>query len=101
MSDDPPKQEEISSVDKEKRAVALQYDKGEDIAPRVTATGKGSIAEQIIAIAEENGITIRQDKELTEILSVLEVDSVIPLEAYAAVAEILSYIYRTNANSRK
>lgn len=87
--------------DPKKKAVALGYDRDEDDAPRVVATGEGHIARQIIAIAEENGIHVRKDKELVEILSHLEIDSVIPLEAYTAVAEILSYVYRVNAGLKE
>ena len=80
------------------KAVALGYDMQEDDAPKVVATGEGHIAQQIIAIAQEHGIHVRKDKELVEILSHLEVDTIIPLEAYTAVAEILSYVYRVNSD---
>jgi len=81
------------NFDKEQKAVALGYDKDVDPAPKVLASGQGYLAEQIVKIAKENGVEIRKDSSLVEILSVLEVDSFIPLDAYAAVAEILSYIY--------
>ncbi len=64
-------------------------------APRVIATGEGFIAEQIVRIALDNGITVHKDSDLVEILSKLDIDALIPVEAFAAVAEILSYIYRT------
>ena len=51
-----------------------------------TASGKGAIAEQILAIAFERGIKVRKDAELVEILSLIDVDSPIPLEAFTAVA---------------
>lgn len=82
---------------KELLAVALQYDSANDSAPKISAKGKDLIAEQIIKIAQENGIEIHKDKDLAEILSVLELDSYIPIEAYAAVAEILAYAYKANA----
>ena len=92
-------------MDEEKKknllAIALQYQDGVDEAPRVIAKGMDFIAEQIIALAKEHGIEIHEDKDLAEILSVLELDSYIPIEAYMAVAEILSYIYKSNALSRK
>lgn len=78
------------------KAAAIQYDRGGDQAPRVTASGRGAIAEQILAIAFERGIKVRADAELVEVLSLLEVDSPIPLEAFAAVAEILAYVYQVN-----
>lgn len=87
-------------ADKEKEnllAIALKYDSDLDEAPRITAKGKDFIAARILEVARENGIEIHKDKDLAEILSVLDVDSYIPIEAYVAVAEILSYIYKANA----
>jgi flagellar biosynthesis protein len=78
--------------DKQK-AVALGYDISKDLAPKVMAKGEGDIAKQIIKVALENGIEIREDKNLVEILSALELDEFIPLEAYQAVADILKYVY--------
>ncbi len=75
------------------KAVALGYEMGKDQAPKVLAKGEGEMALQIIKIAKEHGIEIREDSNLVEILSALELDEFIPLEAYAAVAEILRYIY--------
>lgn len=79
------------------KAVALGYDKQEDAAPRILATGRGAVADQILALAFAHGVRVRKDEDLIEVLSKLEVDSVIPVEAFAAVAEILSYVYRYNA----
>jgi flagellar biosynthesis protein len=83
------------------QAVALKYEAGKDEAPRITATGQGHIAEQILQIAFAHGVKVREDAPLVEILSMLEVDSLIPLEAYAAVAEILSYVYKANAQEAR
>ncbi len=82
--------------DKKKLAVALSYESGKDPAPKIAAKGKGYIAEQIIALAKEHGIEIREDTDLAVLLSKLDIDTFIPIEAYAAVAEILSYIYKAN-----
>ena len=79
-----------------KVAVALQYDAAEDNAPRITATGKGKVAEQILNIAFEQGVKVREDADLVQVLGVLEVDSVIPNEVLASVMEILSYVYQAN-----
>lgn len=78
------------------KAVAIEYERGVDDAPRVTASGKGAIAEQILRIAFDRGIKVREDAELVEILSLVEVDSPIPLEAFTAVAEILAFVYQAN-----
>lgn len=88
-----PEKSEIPTILK---AAAIEYEKGSEQAPRVTASGKGLIAEQILALAFERGIKVREDAELVEILSLIEVDSPIPLEAFAAVAEILAYVYQAN-----
>ncbi len=82
-------------------AVALKYDKGKDPAPRVVAKGKGTIAEQIVKVAEEHGIHVQEDAALVEILEKLDIDTIIPLEAYAAVAEILNYVYKANAQAKQ
>jgi flagellar biosynthesis protein len=81
-------------------AIALDYKREGRVdpkaGPRVAATGRGAVAEQILQIAFERGIPVREDPDLAQILSTLEVDSVIPVDALAAVAEILSYLYRLN-----
>jgi flagellar biosynthesis protein len=78
-------------------AVALSYDPQSGESPTVVATGKGAVAEQILNIAFANGIKVRKDSELVEVLSLLDVDSPIPIEAFSAVAEILAYVYKANA----
>jgi len=62
----------------------------------VIASGRGAVAEQILQIAFERGVKVRSDSDLAEILSVVEVDSEIPLAALAGVAEILRYLYQTD-----
>jgi flagellar biosynthesis protein len=85
-----------SAGDEKKRtqAVALGYDPGKDIAPRVLASGQGVIAEQIIATAKANGIIVREDPLLAVALANVEIDTFIPPELYALVAEVLAYAYR-------
>ena len=78
-------------------AVALEYNELKGDAPIITASGKGSVAEQIINLAFAHGVKVREDAELVQVLEMLEVDSVIPVEAFAAVAEILAYVYKANA----
>jgi flagellar biosynthesis protein len=85
------------NFDVNKLAVALAYDRDKDPAPKIAAKGRGYLAEQILKLAHENGVEIREDADLARLLSKLDVDALIPLEAYAAVAEILSYIYKANA----
>lgn len=77
-------------------AVALGYDQEKHNAPVVLAKGQGPIAEKIIQIALDEGIEIRQDADLLQILKAVDIDAEIPVEAFAAVAEIISYIYQQN-----
>lgn len=93
-SDEPDK-----PADKDKLAVALTYKREQDDAPRLTAKGKGLVAEKIIELARQHNIEIRTDADLAQLLSKLDIDMPIPLEAYAAVAEILAYIYKANAKA--
>ncbi|OIP46935.1 MAG: FhlB domain-containing protein [Desulfobacterales bacterium CG2_30_60_27] len=81
---------------KMKKAVALRYDTDKDAAPRVIGKGMGELAERIIALAREYNIPIREDADLVEILSRLNLNAQIPPETYLLVAEILAFIYRTN-----
>lgn len=85
---------------KDKLAIALAYERGQDEAPVVAAKGKGYLAEQILKIAHEHGVEVREDADLVTLLSKLDIGEPIPVEAYAAVAEILSYIYRANASMK-
>jgi flagellar biosynthesis protein len=77
-----------------KTAVALGYDPGKDNAPRVLASGKGHIAEQILAIAKQHQLPIRDDPILAEALSQVDLNQVIPAELYAVVAEVFAFVYR-------
>lgn len=77
-------------------AVALEYDPAKAGLPKVVASGRGSIAEQILNVAFANGIKVREDADLVEILAAIDVDTEIPLEAIVTVAEILAYVYRAN-----
>jgi flagellar biosynthesis protein len=83
-------------MDKSPKAVALKYDQKKDNAPRVIAKGRGDIAEKIIAVAREHNVPLCEDKNLTQILEALDLETEIPPELYRAVAEVLAFIYRLN-----
>ena len=78
-------------------AVALSFnpDQG-DAAPKVVASGRGATAQTILERAFENGVKVREDADLAELLAAVDIDSLIPLEAFMAVAEILAYVYQAN-----
>lgn len=77
-------------------AIALSHDIDSGTAPTVVAKGYGEMAEKILDLAFRNDVKVRTDPDLAQILEVVEVDCEIPLEAFAAVAEILTYVYRAN-----
>lgn len=79
------------------QAVALQYDQELMTAPTIIAKGRGSIAERILALAEEHGIPVKQDPVLSEALNQLDLGDQIPAELYRVVAEILVFIMQTDA----
>ena len=66
--------------------------------PKVLAKGFGVVAEKILRLAFDNDVKVRTDPDLVEILSAVEVDCEIPIEALAAVSEILSYVYKEAEN---
>ncbi|OAN50228.1 flagellar protein FhlB [Paramagnetospirillum marisnigri] len=80
-------------------AVALQHDPDRPDLPTVTASGRGAVAEQILNLAFAHGVKVRTDPDLAEVLAAVEVDTVIPVEAFVAVAEILAYVYRANGRA--
>ncbi len=85
-------------TEKRPKAVALAYEPGRHRAPVVVAKGMGEIAARIMAIAREHGIPIHEDADLVEILSKLDIHREIPPETYVVVAEILAFLYQSNAS---
>ena len=88
-------------ADEPKMAAAIRYDAAKDDAPRLTAKGKGHVAERIIELARRHDIPIRSDRALIQILSKLDLDQQIPPELYRAVAEILAFVYQANEKYRE
>lgn len=84
-----------------KKAVALNYDIDIDSAPKITAKGKGELANNIIKIAQDNDIPIKKDEDLVELLSAIDIDKEIPDSMYKAVSEIFSFIYDLTTLQRK
>ncbi len=81
---------------KRKKAIALKYDQEKSIAPRVIAKGQGFLAEKIITEAANNKVHIREDEQLADYLSGLDLFQEIPPELYSVVAEILAFVYRAD-----
>ena len=81
-----------------KSVVSLKYKKGYDSAPKITAKGKGWVAEKIIKMAHENNIPIREDRDLLNLLSEIDVGQEVPESLYKVVAELLAWVYQLNQN---
>ena len=81
----------MAQVDRNKTAVALEYEPGEQ-APKVIATGKGALAERIIDVAKEANVPVHKDAKLAESLSILDIGEFIPPELYSIVAEVLVFV---------
>jgi len=79
-----------------KQAVALSYAGEKASAPVVKAKGKGATAERIVDIAKQHGVPVHEDAALVEMLAKLDLDQEIPPELYQLVAEVLSFVYRTD-----
>ncbi len=80
-----------------REAVGLRYEGDESSAPRVIARGRGELAERILAVAEEHGVPVRRDPDLLQLLAVSQVGDEIPTEVYGAVAQLISFLWRLNA----
>ncbi len=98
MSKQPPKS---PSPERQPVAVALSHDGKSHSLPKIVASGRGKLAEQILELAFQNGVRVREDAELAEILAQLDIDSDIPGEAVIAVAEILARVYAANQQHDK
>ena len=85
-----------SSLPRRPLAVALHYTMGSETLPQIVASGHGAVAEQILQLAFANGVKVREDADLAEILAAVDINSEIPVEALVAVAEILARVYRAN-----
>lgn len=107
MKDDPPdnhiSKNRANSVPNRVKvpvAAAIQNDPTTSDLPRIIAAGRGKWAEEILELAFKNGIKVREDPALAEILTSIELDSPIPTEAIMAVAEILAYVYEADGKGR-
>lgn len=88
--------------DRSRRATALRYDlHGGGTAPKVTATGRGLVADRIVEEAEKAGVPVRRDDALAAALAGLELGHEIPEELWVAVAEALAWAYALDVKARR
>jgi flagellar biosynthetic protein FlhB len=76
-------------------AVAIQYDPLEMAAPVVVAKGAGVVAQRIRRLGLEHNIPIVERKPLAQLLyKNVDIGKPVPTDSYAAVAEVLAYVYQ-------
>lgn len=76
-----------------REAAALKYEAGTDRAPRVTALGRGYMADRMVKEAERTNVKVVKDDQLAHTLHRLSVGDEIPEALYRVVAEILVLVY--------
>ena len=82
-------------------AVALNYEPGM-AAPTVVTKGVDLLAQKIKQIAQENGVTVMENKPLAQALyKSVEIGDTIPMQLYQAVAEVLVVVFRAQAELRE
>ncbi|MEG0036194.1 MAG: EscU/YscU/HrcU family type III secretion system export apparatus switch protein, partial [Oscillospiraceae bacterium] len=82
-------------------AVAIKYDQNINRAPMVVAKGQDSLALKIIAVAEENGVYVTENRPLARALyETVDIDGEIPERFYKAIAEVLAFVYSLRKKDR-
>lgn len=82
-------------------AVALKYSDGARGAPQVVAKGSGEVAARIRALAQENKVALLEAPALARALHKhTEIGDEIPEALYAAVAEVLAYVFQLRSFSK-
>ena len=82
-------------------SIALKYDAAIGGAPKLVAKGIDEMAMHIRTIAKENDVEIIQSAALARSLYyTAEVDQDIPEELYAAVAQVLAFIFQLNEHKK-
>lgn len=90
----------MTEYSEEKRAAALRFRPGEDHAPRVVASGRGVVADEIIARAEEAQVPVLKQSELAGFLLDLPVGTEIPENLYRAVSVVFARLLQLEGNDK-
>lgn len=97
-SDHTPSYGPVKQSGQQSVAVAIAADESNpDSLPQIIASGRGTLAQEILDIAFANNINVREDADLAQLLAKLELDTPIPSEAIIIVAEIMAKVYEANA----
>ena len=81
-------------------AVALRYPEWAD-APYISAKARGSVAQRLVKIAEENDVPVVENAEMANILSIQSVGSLIPESTYEAIATIFAFVVKMGEKNDK
>jgi flagellar biosynthesis protein len=103
-----------SKKPKQKSAIGIKYQRGSEDAPSkdsapsggapsggapsggaptIIAKGFGDLAEEIIALARQNGVLVHEDPYLSDFLATLDLGQEIPDQLYHVIAELISFSY--------
>ena len=96
--------DKTSKKPRQKSAVGIQYHQGSQDgkldegvssagAPTIIAKGFGDLAEEIIALARQNGVLVHEDPYLSDFLATLDLGQEIPDQLYHVIAELISFSY--------
>lgn len=83
-----------------RHSVALQYESSLP-APFVVARGRGVLAERLIELAHAHDVPVLEAPALADSLYQVEVGTFIPEPFYQAVAEILAFVWQSDASAGK
>ena len=75
-------------------AVAMNMNKAVGRRHGSPPSGRGLVAERIVALARENDIVIEANPVLAEALSGVEIDDTIPIELYESVAVVIGFVLK-------
>jgi flagellar biosynthesis protein len=79
---------------KQKSAVGLKYQQTDNKeAPKVIAKGFGELAEEIVTLAQQNGVLVHQDPYLSDFLATLDLGQEIPEQLYHVIAELIAFSF--------
>jgi flagellar biosynthetic protein FlhB len=82
-------------------AVALAWDEAKGGAPKVVAKGVDAVAAKIREIGAEHKVPLLEAPPLARALYThVEIEEEIPAALYAAVAQVLAYVFQLNASLR-
>lgn len=82
-------------------AVALKYEAGLDVAPKVVAKGRHYLAQKIIEVARTHNVPVYPDAGLVQMLYEVNLDRAIPEDLYQLVAEVLAWVWTVDASHRQ